>query len=49
MKGKDYCNIITHNSERETSPNEFRRCSAGDLLRDIGGIFIFLHVRCLMK
>ena len=42
MQGKDYCNIITHNAKHVTSPSEFRRCCAGNLLRDIGGIFIYL-------
>ena len=42
MRRKDYWNIITHNAKRVTSPDEFRRGCAGDLLLDIGGIFIFM-------
>ena len=44
MEGKDYWNIITHNAERVTSPSEFRCCCAGDLLRDVGRIFIFIKM-----
>ena len=36
MQGKDYWNIFTRNAKRVTSPWEFRRCCAADLLRDIG-------------
>ena len=42
MQGKGYWNIITHNAKLVTSSSEFRRSYAGDLLRDIGLIFIFI-------
>ena len=42
MQGNDYWNIVTNNAKRVTSSSQFRRCCAGDLLRDIGRIFIFL-------
>ena len=42
VQGKSYLNIITHNAKLATSPGEFRRSCVGDLLRDIGGIIIFL-------
>ena len=42
MRGMDYWNIITHNAKRVTSSGELRRSCAGDLLRNIGGIFSFL-------
>ena len=48
MQGKGYWNIIIHNAKRVMSPCEFHRRCAGDLLRDIGRIFI-LFQPCFLK
>ena len=42
MQGNYYYNIITHNVKRVTSPSEFSCCCAGELVSDIGRMFIFL-------
>ena len=47
LQVEDWWNIITHNAKPVTSPSEFRRCCAGDLLRDMSPTHFPL--RCLME
>ena len=47
MRGKDYCNIITHNAKRVTSPCGFRRCCA--VIYYVTSVNIHIPVQYLLK